>query len=54
LKIIDELQEKIFGHNSDFLDKLATIWRRISNYFLDGYGQKNPEPAFLSILTEEI
>jgi len=54
MRIVDELREKVFKQDSDFLDKLANTWLNINAEYLAYQGKRDPERAFLNILTEEI
>jgi hypothetical protein len=53
LRIVDELNEKIFQQSSDFLNKLATEWNSINHNLLNDYGQNNYESSFINVLTGE-
>ena len=54
MKIVDELKKEIFNQDSNFLHKLANEWPIINAHFLDHYGQKDHEGAFLNILIRGI
>jgi len=53
MRIVDELTQEIFKHDSDFLHKLANEWQIINADFLDYYEQKDYEGVFLNILIRE-
>jgi hypothetical protein len=53
MRIIDKIKENVFSQDSDLLDRLGNEWHNINANFLDYYGQKDPERAFINIFTEE-